>query len=467
MKFKTPGQPDLPASPGMRKGEKARLIAMVVALVLVLVAFGAAIVKSRAAVERGAAERSAMLPTESAEEVVATVSLPPIDGAAVEALVRDGDRAARVQLEPEALDLVAGWARQLTPRHFEALEAPFLATQAELDVITADPAGHRGAPVRFRAGVEELRARNWSDGDREGWLVRAALEGGGHAYFFALDLDPELRNIGPFLRFDGLFLKTFATEGEDGWIEAPLFVGPRPTRSFPAIARDVDLADSLAAVNDDGLDRISGLPFLPNWSLMAHAASVDEATLDWSGAVELNKVSLGEMTQDGAAFRGRLVTIPISQVMALKVRKAGENPARIDEYTEGWIGNTTWSEVIQFKMPGVPGPEVREGGYATGRGYFLKSLAYEPRDGGLHIAPYVVLTSLDAHIPRESRAVSMLMWGFGGGTVLLGGLFFALLTRDKKRSEQLQLELLRRRKARRAKAAEESAASAAGAEANA
>jgi hypothetical protein len=473
MKFNQPGKPSLPATPGLQQGEKMKLIVMVVALVFIVAALGATMLKSQSARKAAESAQNEQFPDlDENGPIVESVSLPEIDAAAVEALVNDRDKAMRLLIEDDALDLVAGWARQLRPRSFEALGAPIVETREALDAIAADPGAHRAEALRFRAGMEELRPHYWDGGERQGWLLRTRLADGGLAYYFALELGQDGTTLSQFMRFDGLFLKNFAVDEEQGWIEAPLFVGPRPVESFRALPDEIDIAQELAGVRDDDIAEQTGLEGgdgMANWALMAQAERIDEATVDWDAAVTLDKVTLGKILQEGEAYRGAAVVIPISKLLDFRVKKAGENPARLESYTEGWIGNTTWKDVIQFKMPGEPPPDVREGGFATARGYFLKNLAYEPRDGGLHVSPYFVLTSIEAFVPREDKTLTILLAAFGAGIVLMGVLFLFLLARDKRRSEELHANLLRRRRARRARSADGGSAESGptGAEANA
>jgi hypothetical protein len=155
--------------------------------------------------------------------------------------------------------------------------------------------------------------------------------------------------------------------------------------------------------------------------------------------------------KDGEAWRGKPIQVPISQNMGMATVDPGENPARLDRVTEGWIGNTTWANqagVIKFLYPGEF-PKLEVGSLVQGRGFFVKNHNYEPRDGGVRQAPYFVLADLEIFVPPENNLAKHLMWGVAGLALLLLMVFPVLLLRDKKKSEALQRDLVRRKQERR------------------
>jgi hypothetical protein len=85
------------------------------------------------------------------------------------------------------------------------------------------------------------------------------------------------------------------------------------------------------------------------------------------------------------------------------------------------------------------------------RGYFLKNVNYEGQDGRPLRAPVFVLESIAPFIPESDERPRTIMFAMLGGTLALIGLFWMLLTRDRKEAERLQREMVRRRQERRAR----------------
>ena len=267
------------------------------------------------------------------------------------------------------------------------------------------------------------------------------------------------------MRVDGLFLKLFSDEDQElsgRWIEGPLLVGPRAIRSYPAFGRVDELnAAVLAGAQDAVLVPPEGAeprivrdtPFEPLWHLMAFArdgGAPESAAFDWAAAPELDQILLDELVEDGERWRGQPIRIPMSRIQDARVKRAGENPARIDEYTEGWIGNTTWKNVLHFKAP-FADYDLRLRDYAYGRGFFLHNFAYESAGKGLRVAPVFVLSSITRHDAEPDPLWSAMAYVLVGLAIVLLIALGHLIARDKRKAMALQQEMARRRQARRAR----------------
>lgn len=446
-KFQIPNQPETGSSPGLWRSEKVRIVLMAVALLIVGGAFLVSQLKGR---EYRDAELGD-LPPEEPVFVEQGVKLPDMDPSALDALVADAAEADRVVLEPEAVALAAEWSARLTDRHFEALGVRDLDGD-EIAELQEDPGEHRGAAYRVRGWIESLQRRSVGEDEEQGFLTRFVLEDESVAYAVILDVPEGQRSPGAFLKTDGLFVKLFSDEAEGGWIEGPLFVAPRAIPSFPAFEDPAELVDgAMEGVTDDGLETRSGLPVREYWTLMAYAKSAAPGAVDWDATPELNRDLLQKIDLDGSPYRGQPMRIPVSKLMGITVRSAAENPARVPRTTEGWIGNTTWKNLISFSAPFAI-TDVEENDLIEARGFFLKNLAYVPRDGGLHVAPRFVITSMERYVPPRDNTLMLVMYAAIAITVLLAILIATLLFRDKRRSRQLHDELVRRRQARRSKA---------------
>lgn len=444
---------------GMTRAERRRLASMLVGLGLVLAMLFAGWLKSR-----GARHAGEDLPGEELD-LVETVHVPTIDPARLSALVDDHDERGRVVLEPAALDAILADVRRLTPASFEALGIEPL-DAARAAALREAPAAARGRALRMRGSVRALETRRAPKGGEERHLGLVDLEQGGQAWFLALAV-PEL---GSFVRVDGLFLKHYRAEVDPPadaapgtapvWVDAPLLVAPRAERSYPDLGRVRELdAALLAQVQDDRLvfeggsaPHITGLPFDALWQLMAWVRDLPAGAIDWEAAPELDAPALAAMLEDGTPLRGKPFRLPISRLQGVRVKRAGENPARLEAYTEGWIGNATWQNVVHFKTPALH-PELGLSDYVHARGFFLKDFAYESAQRGLRVAPVFVLDEIVAFEPEEDPAVRLLAFAVAGGVVLFIVWLVLRVRRDRKLSREAAAKLLERKRKRRARSA--------------
>jgi hypothetical protein len=433
------------AAAGMRN----RLIFMALMLALVLAAMFTALYQSR----KMSADEAARLPeARSPSEVIA---VPPFDVAHLGTLVRDGTEAERVRADEEGLALLLEHARRLTPVHLRAMGIRTLAAEAAAE-LAADPGAHRAQPFRVRGWVERLFERTRpgrNEVEHHGTLRTAD---GLAAHFVVAELG-DRASEGSFLLVDGLFLKIARVEGAEGWIEAPLLVGPRAQRSYPATERGGSAEDFpgeiLATVIDDSLHEIAPPPEEAFWELMAWARALGPGAVDWAAAPELDGQVMGEILDDGRSWRGRAIRLPVVRNQGTWIEEVGENPARIERVTKGWIGSWEWQRggVIHFVLP-FAAPELERATTITGRGFFFRNHAYEARDGGLRSAPMFVMHSVDVFVPPESAVLAYTAWTVGSLLLVLVVIFAVLLRRDRRRSAELHAELVRRRRARRGSA---------------
>ncbi len=462
MKFGA-GRTPVPAGPGPRgwaASENRRLIYMIGGLFVVLGILVSSLIQSRLVVPREAPQT---LEDESAS-APALVAQPEIDVERLEALVADADPADQVVLESEAADLLLAAARRYTGAHFAALDTPELDAE-RVAALESEPAAHRAEPCTARGWIDALRLRSGAAFGAE-YLGRLRLEDGSVVHFLVPEASTDGQEeggapvFGDFVRIDGLFLKIYRTEVEEQpgtWLAGPLLVGSRMLDSAPAFGPVVELdARILSEVEDAVLgaradqepNLVLETPAEPFWHLMAYARDLPADALDWSAAPELDQRLLDELLERPADWRAQPIRIPISRLQDGRVKLAGENPARIERYTQGWIGNTTWKNVLQFKTPLVL-PDLHVGDLVRGQGFFLHDFAYESAERGLRVAPVFVLHALERHVPRTSPVFAYISWSVAGMGAFLTVLFIVLLRRDKRRSEEFQAALVQRRRARR------------------
>lgn len=434
---------------GMRGNEKRRLLTLSLGAVLVV----AAIVMARFKAAEYARQEEGALPVEE-EPAIAHVEVPRIDVDALERTISDGTPEDRVVLEQAAVDELLGIARNLGPAHFAAMGAREL-DAALVEELLADPSSARGQAFTARGWIESLRERRLGKGRPNEYHGRLVLEDDVLVYFIADRLD----GVGErdYARVDGLLLKAFNDEDRERtgeWIQGPLLVAPEAVPSYAAlgVVKEIPFGTFVDVADDDASRGISELPVRPLWTLLAFARDAEPGAVDWEAAPELDGPSASAMLSDGDGWRGRPFRLPVSKLMGVRVRRSGENPARMEHVTEGWIGNGNWTgeaKVLRFAMPGAH-PELAIGDLVTGRGFFLKNHAYEPGGGGLRLASMVVLDSLEVFVPPEAaraKNIWVMTVAIVGG---LGCLLFVLVLRDRRQAQRVEQSLLRRRRERRA-----------------
>ena len=444
---------------GFSKGEKRKLLSLVAGSMIVGIAILVGLFKS---------QQSEPGPEASSDdyEFEEVVVAPEIDVQRIEALVSDADEAARVVLESEALDELQRVTRNLTTGHYVALGMRELTTDG-VHTLLADPSAARGDAYRVRGRVEELRTRNRSEGEEHVMRLRLEpLDAPQPTFAYAVvQKTPTLLLEQDFVRLDGLFLKAFSDEDSDvsgSWLEGPLFVGREVVDSVPDVGRVTALDPAVFAdVRDDSLTPEEGgmmpvpdqsLPFTPLWNLMAYARDLPADAVDWEAAPVLDTLSLKALMDDGTSHRLQPYRIPISRLQDARVKLAPENPARLERFTEGWIGSTTWSNVVKFMGP-FEDEEAELADYVEARGFFLKHFSYTSSDRGIRVAPFFVLHSMDLIEPKPDPIFAKLVtWIFVGTIVAIVG-FVILVARDGKRSRALQQDIVRRRQERRRKRA--------------
>jgi hypothetical protein len=434
------------------QSQRNRLVFLSALLVLIVAALFAAKMQRT----RLAGQDQEKLPA-PAEEATETIAVPPFDAAALDTMVADAQPGDRVLSEPAALEKLIEYARLLTPTHFRALGTRVLTPDLQ-QAIEGDPSAFRAKAFRVRGYVESIQAREHRGppgSPSTEYRGTLRLEDGRAVHFVVLDV-PHGTTSDSYLCIDGLFLKLYSVEGEGGWVEGPLIVGPRAVRSYPALpggGAPEDFPGSiLATVVDDTIYEAAPPPKEAEWALMAFARDLEPGAVDWNAAPELDNAVMTEMLRDGAAWRGRPVRLPVVENQGSWVEDPGENPARIDAVTTGWIGSWEWTNaagVIHYTMPFAQ-PELQRAKSITGRGFFFRDERYEAKSG-LRVAPLLVMASIETFTPPEPVNLNWLLYGLGGLTIGLVLVIWVLLMRDRRRSHALREELVRRRRARRSK----------------
>jgi hypothetical protein len=446
MQFQPPVGPEHVPQKGLfNAAERKRFLMLSVLLVISLGMFLYGFL-SRKARPSEAPEAPAAVP-----EVEVEVATPEVDLAALAAATRDASEAERVLVETAALEQLLETCRLIAPTHFEPMGGRVL-DAALAAAVLADPPAHRGALLRAFGTIEAIDAFD-APGTTAHYRGRLALEGGGAAWFAVRSLSEDWGEVGEFVRIDGLFLKVYRGQAGGAWIDAPWIVGARAERAYPRLEPVAELDPALFAdIEDDGSEGLTGLPFEAYWALVAYARDVPEGAIDWESAPLFDKDLAAELSERGADLRGVPLRLPPSEILDIWHQAQPANPLRAERLVEGWASNWNWvkgpSPVIRFITP-LDTTELRRGDHFTARGFFLKNLAYEPRDGGMAVAPFFVLHSIDAHTPSKKNPWVKVFGTMAVGLLVVVCLAYVALMRDQRKARELQGELARRRLARR------------------
>jgi len=449
----------------LNKTERNRMIFMGVLLLMVTVAFGASLLKKSKYEQHENDQLGDRLPT---EEPIEEIAVRRFDLATIEGDVHDTTPEQRVIIDHEPLAKMLDHTAGYGPGQWKGLQPEELTAEAFAAVL-ADPDANRAKPFWLRGRLLSYEER--PVGERVAWYGTLETEGGTHCTFMTSSFDTGLFGAVDedliYARLEGLFLEIYRREGDDGWLETPLLVGSRLTKSYPRLDgfNDADLIRLLAAVQDDtttsghGMDEVA---LLAQWLLMDRVAQGWGDQLNWDGpeVKELNNETFNWLTnpENGDIARGTPIVLPISRNMGSRTENPGENPARLDTITTGWIGNFNWTKkgaVLKFIAPGAL-PEIAAGDtrqLVRGRGFFLKNLRYQSSQVETRLAPVLVLHSLEVFTPVEDKNVSTVLLFVGGITILLLILIPVLVIRDRKQSEKLHKELVRRKQERRRRTA--------------
>ena len=414
-------------------------------------------------------ERDVELPESAAaeEEIQARVRVPELDVARLSELVDDSTESARSTLEAEARELLLDHAAKLIDRHFDAMETPEL-SEALVAEILSDPDASRGRPLRLRGFITNLIQRTRPDGEPF-YSGTLSLDDLTYTHFIADDLGHEKLGPGSAVRLDGFFMKVLTEEVGGNWVDAPLVVSHEAQRSFTPLYTELaktrledgstftesELAD---IVNDDIRDGVGSLPFAEKWKLMGRAALAAEDDIRWDETPVLDRETLQELLADPDPWRGLPIRLPLdgAALLHVKNRPAGENPARVERYADGWLAEYSWSGIvptIQFLAPFPVEIDTAEDPTVMGRGFFFKNLTYQSDRAGTRLTPILILSSIEEVGRPGPGAMPTLMAFVAGGAILFGLVLFLLVQGDRKKAAAFEAARQERRKKRRADAA--------------
>lgn len=433
--------------------EKKRLVLLGIAFLLILGAVIAAQIQSRkretARLEAAAQLGPQALPTE--------ISVPTIDVAGLEAVADDLDPAHRVVLPGAVLEAGFAQSAQIYDGVYEPLGGRELTAALAAEMVRA-PTQFRGQLFRVRCMVEEMREITGAEApEDQRWFLRGKLEDGCDLFFAVKEIVGLAPVPGDFVRVDTLFARAHRAEVQGRWIDAPLLVGPRMLESFQKLAPVKELTpQQFLGVQDDSVARgFEGLGYQAYWELVSYVKHLEPGQVDWEQVPVLDNSTIMALFANGAEWRGKPVRIPVARMLAVWRQAQPENPLRVEHLVTGWFGRGDWvgqAKVASFVAPYTDVPPSIEKNF-TARGYFFKNLGYVPKNGGAAIAPFFVLESMEEFIPPDTAGLRQIGYIVAGSLLVLALGAVIMVRRDRKASEALEAELLRRRRERRQKVA--------------
>lgn len=451
MQLYDPKRMTAPASGVFNPKEKRRLMLLGVAAVVL---FGAVVaVRSQAA--KREAQRLAELEMQRPEAITTELVAPKIDVAALEAAASDERPEQRVVLPGGVLEVGFAQSAQVYDGVFDVLGGSNLDGETAARIVAA-PKEFRGKLYRTRCRVEELRTLP-GDADAPSYIGRGRLEGEATVFFAAERAIGLVPVPGDWIRIDGLFARAHREEVDGEWREGPLLIGPRMYESYRRLEPVLELTDkTFAFVRDDSVAAgFDGLNSDAYWDLVSYVKHLDATKIDWEAAPILDNPTISQIFTDGTPWRGRPVRVPVARLLGAWDQVQPENPLRVEHMVEGWFGRGDWlgqAKVARFVAPfdAVP-PNL--GKDITARAFFYKNLAYTPKNGGIAIAPFFVVHSIEPFIVPKPIGLQQMAYVLTGTLIVIGAFGYWLMRRDRKSSEALEAELIRRRRARREKLA--------------
>jgi hypothetical protein len=458
--------------------DKFRILGLTVSAVLI----GALYLYSHA---RTLAEQE-KLKNEAAEEAVepeGVVQRIPFDQPEILAQIEDATETQQEFLKSTPLQEVFSYARLQTRK---ALESAGMRTlDAELTgELMADPAAHRLEPVLLRGQILDVSQRQSSGGERPGWMGSVLTDDGSLGYFFVANAPklqgapdaPQSLRRGDFVRIDGLFHKIYRAPVPDAIgsealqsASGPLILGYGASPSTPAVPDADEITEEwsralllgLDSVIDDEIARTfeEDAFDLQQWGLLAYAKLKGGET-DWDAAAELNQEVLTKIYEDGDEFRGTPFRIPVSINLDTYSTTVEDNPLRLERVTRGWIGNNNWKgavKTIKWVGPFVRRDLVREQGlkgaddahrYVEAKGYFFRNILFTNKAGEPRRSPVFVLHDLEVFQLKGSNPVAPIAMIVVGATFFMVIAIFLLLRADRRKSERLRVDMVRRRRKR-------------------
>ena len=402
------------------------------------------------------------------------IAIIPFDRTDVLEEIKDATEAGQELLQTEPLKLVFDYARLQTATALGALGLRDL-EPAQIAALIEAPATHRLEAYRARGVILEAGERPRANGIGNDWKGSMRLLSGEVVHFLVANAPKQpggqrLIEAGDYLRVEGLFYGLHRTtvdpdgpSGEEGAkpVTAPLIVGAKASPSTPQMTTEVaqELA-SLDAVVDDSIGVVhdSSQFAQAKWELMGKALMLGNDT-NWDAAPELNAEILRKIYEDGEAYRGKPFTLSVSINMDANALGAGDNPLRIDDYTDGWISNILWKKpvhVIHWQAPFKRTDLLRdnlldENRYVTAKGYFFRNEVYETSAGEPARTPLFIMHSVEVFTPPKDPSIAWFGYGVLGLTIGLIVLIYILLQSAKRKSKALYEDMLRRKRTRRGK----------------
>ena len=431
--------------------EKKRLVVMIIVFVLVTGAF----VTLKPQGEGSEADATVTSEPKTAAELPTEIVAPNIDVAALEAAASDGTSEQRASFPAAAIEAGFMQSGKVYDGSFAALGGRELTAQLAAEILRA-PKEQRGKLFRARCSVEALRDPPTPETrGQPRHFARGRLEDGATCFLAVQEFVGLAPVPGDFVRVDGLFVSVHREEIDGQWREGPLLAGPSMHESFARLAPVTELdAHAFDFVHDDNLEQgTEGLDDESYWTLVSYAKNLAPGKVDWNEAALLDNQTIQSVLEDGSAWRGKPVRLSEARMLNIWTQVQGENPLRMKRIVEGWFTRGDWHGSVKVAHFSAPFDELPRGVHKAMEvnlhAFFYKNLAYTKQDGGLAIAPFFVLQSVEEFAQPDLAGLRQMTYIVAGTLIALGiGIVF-VLRHDRAKSDELCSELIRSRRKRR------------------
>ena len=437
----------------MAKKDKRRLIVLSIGFMILV---GAYISTNTKANEYGDSAKEKLASGVVMDALVSDsqVFVPEFKDASLLDNILDSNEAEQVHLKEESILATLKYTRKLTPIQYTELGIQDFTKEIQ-QALAANPADHRLDPLRVRGEILNLRHRPGTDKSPATFYGTLEQKDGSHAHFIVSDSGKNDELPSDFLRLDGMFVQMHHAEIKGEWINAPLLVGRKLVGSYEYLQLDKNLSTpAMALVEDDvATEGAKGIPYQAQWELLAKA-NQEAGQIDWDNVPEFGDEYLGRMFKGDDSLRGMAFRFPISSSQAASTVEVGENPLHRNQIMKGWIGNYTWKRgngLIQW-IGAFDNEALHDyrgkAQLVTGRGFFLKNVVYEMRDGRAGKTPLFVMQSVEVYTPKIDTTEKQILWALLAITGIIMVVITWLISKDKRQNQILQSKLAARRRAR-------------------
>ncbi len=324
--------------------------------------------------------------------------------------------------------------------------------QVPAAVLRENPSAYRGQAIQVQGELLDLREQVGPEVIEYRGHLR---DDDGVVWTFATRRRAPAVEPGQRAWIRGFFYKLFwdtAPEDDTIYDRSPYLVGRTLQRGYPVIEPVDELTPEIfAMVREDSdaetlVDHSRFLEPVPYQSLLSY---VKQLTDEEKQTTEFTRIQGLELLREPERFRGQ----PVELFGRLEyLRQVYEPIPSIDQdyVYRGLLVNTKRKpEFVVF----LDKPAARQGDLATVRGYFFKKYGYDTQgrtaDTAFNIAPLIVAVEAERFVTPEDKSMLYVTAFVGLAALIITALFFFFGLRERQRSKKMRETYLDKRRGRR------------------